>query len=280
MSALNVLGLHYRNTKNIGDRNCHPLDYVNLVSESCEVNIVKADVRSIPDDFFPDVVVFGGGAIAPHSSEINTRFPQAIKIAWGIGHTTGNKEIIKEGAHKKYQEGFSLYGTRDYKTGGEYTPCSSCLSNLFDYPRDPTEKVVVYGHAGKMPLKDYAERHGLPYMDNTQHKEGLSGVVRHLSRGEKIITSSYHGAFWSSLLGRKVSMIPFGSKFYNLKHVPFIAESFEEALGSNQESMSSNILEDYRAHVYGFQNKFLDLVKQALAVDSLEFEKKYIEDIM
>jgi len=280
MKTIKVLGVHYRNSKNIGDRNCHPLDYIEFESDEAQFEIVKCDVRAIPDNCDGvDIVVFGGGAIANHGPALLSRFPDALMIAWGIGYTTGVKDNMKLGAHEKYLKGFSLYGSRDFGVSSTYVPCSSCLSSLFDNVPAPVRDVVLYGHAGKWPLREEAENYGFRYMDNTQHKFGLRGVIEHLSSGETIITSSYHGAYWASLLGRKVCMLPFGSKFYNLKNRPPISASVEEAL-KRADYLPGNTLKDYREETNSFQVKLIELIKTRFCLSNVSIIKKAVEDIM
>ena len=48
----------------------------------------------------------------------------------------------------------------------------------------------------------------------------MEKVLDFLGSGETVLTSSYHGVYWATLLGRKVLAFPFSSKFYTLKHKP------------------------------------------------------------
>lgn len=275
--SLVVLGLHYRETKNIGDRNCHPLDYLDIKSLNHKVSVIKCDVRNIPDDVNPDIVVFGGGAIANHADKIRKRFPDSFKVAWGIGFTTNKKEALPENVHEKFSEDFHVYGSRDYNTNTLYTPCASCLSELFDEQYPKTSKVAVYGHAGKLPLREEADSYGFQYMDNTQHKHGLKGIIQHLGTADIVVTNSYHGAYWSSLLDVRVSMIPFGSKFFNLKYIPAYSDSFEMALAKAENNVG--LKEKYREHVWEFA-KHVSEECSSFFDDQIWFEKKSAETIM
>ncbi|MGM8930659.1 glycosyltransferase family protein [Salinicola halophyticus] len=284
MREITVLGLHYRNTKNIGDRNCHALDYVTFDSDQATFRVIKADVRELPAELppgieAPDIVVFGGGAIADHAPRVAQAYPEALKIAWGLGYTTGKRAALPVGTHQRFRKDFDLYGVRDIGVDESYTPCPSCLSDLFDAEYPITHDVVVYGHAGKWPLKEDARLHGYPYLDNTDHKQGLKGVIEHLASGETIVTSSYHGAFWASLLGRKVCMLPFGSKFYHLKHLPTEAASFAEAVAVASQ-MEASILSDYRLDTLTFQRAVCRLVEQRLGVPNVTLKTLSPQDIM
>lgn len=226
--GVTVLGVHYRDTKNIGDRYCHPLDYVSY-ERSMDDSTIRCDVRHLPDNVDPDVVVIGGGAIARHCPELKSIYPNAVHIAWGIGITRADLTQVNASTHEKFASGYSLYGCRDYRAMNSYVPCASCLHPIFDTDFDVMHDVVVYGHAGKKPLKDEADRLGLPYMENND-ASGFEGVIRFLASGKTVVTSSYHGAYWAALLDKKVSVIPFGSKFYSLRNLPPLVENISEGI--------------------------------------------------
>jgi hypothetical protein len=103
------------------------------------------------------------------------------------------------------------------------------MSPIFDENFTIKNDVVIYGHSDVRPLKDEAEKLGLPYLDNTT-PTGLREVLEFLASGNTVITSSYHGAYWATLLGRRVAMLPFGTKFYSLKHRPPVADNIPSGL--------------------------------------------------
>lgn len=257
MSDLTILGLHIRETKNIGDASCHPLDYIDIRTDKTDRQI-SADMRRPPEDVRPDVVVLGGGAIAYQAPKIAALYPKALLVGWGIGFSKRVLEPVVNDDHANLKNGFALWGSRDFGTGLDYAPCASCMNPLFDDIAPPVHKAVVYGHAGARPLKDEAVALGLPYFDNTS-KGGLEAALRHLGSGEIVITSSYHGAYWSTLLGRKVAMIPFGSKFFSLKHRPPAVETV--AAGLKAAKPLKNALADCRADSLRFAARVRQVVR-------------------
>ena len=54
----------------------------------------------------------------------------------------------------------------------------------------------------------------------TNEHADMETILDFLGSGETILTSSFHGAYWGTLLGRKVLAFPFSSKFFTLKHRP------------------------------------------------------------
>lgn len=57
-----ILGIHFRNTPNVGDRVCCPLDYFDL-SDNNRHSVHIADLNDYCDPADWDVVILGGGAL-------------------------------------------------------------------------------------------------------------------------------------------------------------------------------------------------------------------------
>ena len=54
---------------------------------------------------------------------------------------------------------------------------------------------------------------------------GLAMTEQFVGSGAKVVTNSYHGAYWAMLLGRKVVLAaPYSSKFHHYRHPPEISE--------------------------------------------------------
>lgn len=200
---MRILGLHIRESRNAGDRWSSPLDY--LTFHGCEV--VKGDMRA-PPDVRPDVVVYGGGSIV--TSPDFRRWPGALMIAWGVGHHERVRpwDDLMRAAHATASEICDLYFPRDGVGSFEQVPCASCLHPVFDDCPDPVHAVVRYSAARRITVDDPSDA---PHMTNEDGD--IERAVRFLASGETVVTSSYHGAYWASLLGRKVKIVPWGSKF-------------------------------------------------------------------
>jgi exopolysaccharide biosynthesis predicted pyruvyltransferase EpsI len=68
-------------------------------------------------------------------------------------------------------------------------------------------EMVVYEH------KDFPIPADFPKLNN---RAELEDVVQLLGGAEYVLTNSYHGLYWSVLLGRKVILYkPFSSRFFN-----------------------------------------------------------------
>lgn len=220
-----IVNFYVIDDHNIGDRLSAPLEYFEFPG----FETIKVDIRKI-DDFIKayqnkltlyDRIVFiigGGGLLFNRFLEsfqkLKSICPKASLIAWGIGqqiYLNQNRPIPKEFPYGDYLEGFDKVGIRDYEQGYSWIPCASCLNPLFDLNREIKHEFVVFSHK-----KFQIHINGLPRITNDSLS--FQDVLDFLGSGETILTSSYHGAYWGTLLGRKVLAFPFSSKFYTLKH--------------------------------------------------------------
>lgn len=198
---------HFSGTKNVGDRVCAPYLYFDFP---------KADIfdlrSSMPDR---DVMIYGGGALRNELGKQHELFPNSLKIAWGVGDTVHGAT-----APRPIADGFELYGSRDWNhSGAIYVPCPSCMSPLFDQKRRAEHEAVLFVNADPAINHRYpVSIDGLPTMAN---ETDFETVVRFLASGEIVVTNSYHGAYWATLLGRRVILCrPYSSKFFCYRFQP------------------------------------------------------------
>jgi hypothetical protein len=130
---------------------------------------------------------------------------------------------------------FDLLGIRDdYKElrsvvkNVSWVPCASCMHKAFDVQYNIETEVVFFSHS-TLPLNIV---HGMPqetwnYPHLMNDESDFNKVIRHLASGEVIVTNSYHGAYWGTLLGRKVIAFPWCSKFWGFRHKPVLCKPQE-----------------------------------------------------
>ena len=168
-----------------------------------------------------DTVIYGGGALVNslHKHKPNQMVGARRRIAWGVGSTRHGQSTPRE-----LPNGFDLIGSRDIRTG-VYTPCASCMSELFNRQVSPKHEIVVYlNNDPRIPKPTDIE--GLPLAGNwiPPHENPdifFAQTIDYLASGNTVLTNSYHGAFWATLLGRKVVVAPaYSSKLLNLKFPP------------------------------------------------------------
>ncbi len=214
---MKTLGLHIRNTKNAGDAASCPLDYFEFP------DAVVADMRTAPG-CEPDLVIYGGGSITASPDFHSWKCPV---IAWGVGHHV-RAEPWADAMRTEHERASGLcakYFPRDDVDGFEVVPCASCMHPIFDERIEPRHAVVCYSAARRVNVA----RGKLPHMTNEDGD--IEDAVRFLASGKTVITSSYHGAYWARLLGRKVEIVPWGSKFFYLPSL-----SLEQCRDANRKA--------------------------------------------
>lgn len=231
-----VSNYHRRRTNNIGDLLCAPALWFPELAEATREEIVGLNHFDNPEPDArrawkervaeADLLIVGGGGLL----EIDffrkglqyladNRKPESHLVLWGAGHNSweiGDWRKFKQGlALDEY--GFDLVGVRDVDCGYDWVPCASCMAPALNEAAEPTFEVVMYAHAGTISNPKLAGRLpvGIPLLDNSAPFEK---VIPFLASGDLVLTDSFHGMYWATLLGRRVIAFPSSSKFYSVKH--------------------------------------------------------------
>jgi hypothetical protein len=230
---LKLVACHIAGSRNVGDAVCSPANYFDFGS--------PVEVVRLRDAIPPcDAVIFGGGAIGNNIGKRAAAAAARVRIAWGLGETRHDGTLAGPAP-----SGFDLFGSRDDgQAGADWVPCASCMSDLFDVRRDVRHEVVLYFNR-RRPRPSIA---GIPTMDN---EAGFEGAVGFLASGAVVVTNSYHGAYWATLLGRAVVIVDvYSSKLRQFRHRPAYADSenWQSALddvprypGALAETRSANV---------------------------------------
>lgn len=273
-ARLTVFAIHHLSNQNIGDRYCTPWIYFRDVLGSDvvfrEVATTDPWVRHLHNSF---VLLGGGGLLHPYPwNEVILplyRNGNAL-IAWGIGHHNDGihahrgkiMQDWKESESRYLQEYplhvFDLAGLRDWGVGPVYCPCSTCMHPAFDIPRLPRRDIVLYEHAALEPMA----LDGFPRMSNVGNAS-MEAVLDFLGSSELVITNSYHGAYWATLLGRKVLIYePWCTKFDLMKypHLFCTRNTWRECTASARAYTGT--LEECRAENRLFASAVRDLLMQ------------------
>jgi hypothetical protein len=215
-----LVNYHVVDDKNIGDLMSSPLRYFDFPGFECEAR----DIRNILD--YSDIqssqnIILGGGGLLferflPNIKILQSAPQVGTRILWGAGQQLyGSKKDLEfqQFNYSVYTDGFHLVGVRDVGLEKPWVPCVSCMHPSFDKVREPRHPYVIFSHK-----KFQISLPGIPRMTNEQ--ADMETILDFLGSGETILTSSFHGAYWGTLLGRKVLAFPFSSKFLTLKHQP------------------------------------------------------------
>ena len=206
-----IYNLYLKNSRNIGDAICSPLDYFGF---PCEVKKVAADdydPAELKDKF---IIYGGGGLIHLPSPDYNHGVMQYLEeicdlspwlVSWGVGHNVHGADKIEY--PESFVNRFKMHGVRDYGQSLNWVPCASCMNKLFHNRYEIKHDRVAVGH-GEFPGD-------VPSMNHVGADPEI--LIPFIASGEFVYTNSYHGAYWAMLLGRRVHLIePRSSKFYGL----------------------------------------------------------------
>ena len=143
------------------------------------------------------------------------------RIIWGAGHN-GNYEKKFKGSleYPKWLRNFDLVGVRDYGQEHEWTPCASCMHPALREKHIIKHPVIWFEHKKQLIKSTEFGSDPIPRFVNSG--DNIAETIRILGSADTIITNSYHGAYWGTLLGRKVIVVEaWSSKFNAMKHQPY-----------------------------------------------------------
>jgi hypothetical protein len=209
---------------NAGDINCSPLDYFSEFKKKflCYLHTIKNINYSLIHD--GDYVVIGGGGMldcsVQYQAEINRLLSMPVKVvSWGLGHNTHTEDCIFhcDLSRKIAYEKFFILGTRDWQYSEKemFVPCVSCMMPQLDKKSLCKRRIgVVEHHAIHIDEFDF---------DKISNSESVEVITDFIASSEIIITNSYHVAYWSILMERKVVVYkPFSNKFDFFKYKPVV----------------------------------------------------------
>jgi hypothetical protein len=203
----------------------NPGDYWSCPSHYFKFDIAEhVDINNIKNLKSSNKIIFGGGGLLGRitwDNSIRQLTENNDVILWGAGQNIyGQKKkgdmigVKVDSALPDYIDNFTSIGLRDYNLGYNWVPCVSCMHLAFDkvIKVKSTKKVIAVEHNKiKLRSKDYKTiNHAIA---PTQLEEFLLEIAQY----ECVLTNTYHGAYWSLLLGKKVILQPWSSKFNNLK---------------------------------------------------------------
>ncbi len=201
------------------------------------------------------------------------------KILWGCG--INNNELVNYDI--SFIDKATLSGARDYGVGDNiYVPDVSCMHNAFDKQYDIKNEKILYFEE-KDPLPDI----DLPKMSNIE-PQTLEEALEFIGSGDIVITNSFYGAYWGTLLGRKVIVLDgLKIKFLSFKYSPIICldnkniEQYYALCKSYPEALedSRNINKEYFNKVKNIINILLDIPEKRENLKNKLFKYKNINKI-
>ena len=268
--------LHHHDRVNVGDVLSGPYHYFDLGAYeklSWDVEILKKGVANVQ---YGDNVIMGGGIFfAEKKPNLETLVKKANNfIGWGIG-------MDPRMDLSKFSDKFSLLGTRERKSDliDEerifYVPCVSCMQDAFapkagrfgeDVEEESKFDVALHTNGG-FNEKDVVRKFHKLEAYRTKTTSDFPKTIENLRQADCVVTNSYHGAYWGSLLGKKVvclnTEVPkWGGLHDNVKFTT--VDNVDEAI-SSAEAIPASYLDDCRHRNVDFFQR----VKSALEHNSV-----------
>jgi hypothetical protein len=239
--------IHFCSTTNTGETFCAPYHYFPF--DDPEIFDLRKPVPS------REVMIYGGGALGYELVEQGQLHPDSLKIAWGVGISRHGETLPG-----RAPDGFSLFGSREWgQENSIYVPCVSCMSPLFDVKYEIKTPAVFFANDDPWIQNQYPAR--IPELPTLINAAPLEEIIAFLASGETVITNSYHGAYWGTLLGRKVVLYkPYSSKFFSYQFQPAIAENDDWQSAIVNAPTYPHALAESRAATM----KFVDLVSELI----------------
>jgi hypothetical protein len=158
------------------------------------------------------------------------------RIIWGAGH---NRQLDRKNKGFDWPDWlvqFDKIGIRDYGQDLNWVPCASCMHSAFDQDYKIKNPVVWFEHK-KGLVKDFGDD---PIPRFTNSGNNMAQTIELLGSAETILTNSYHGAYWGTLLRRRVIVVSaWSTKFMSMRYAPaFIQE------GADWKEVETKIYED------------------------------------
>jgi hypothetical protein len=148
-----------------------------------------------------------------------------FKAIWGAGHNSKDINPKKGINYPSYLLKYNAVGIRDYGTGYNWVPCASCMHDALTKEYEIKNDVVWFEHK-KQLVKDFGNDSIPRYINSGNNVEH---TIELLGSANIILTNSYHGAYWGTLLGKRVVVVDeWSTKFKLLKHQPYFLDKKQD----------------------------------------------------
>lgn len=241
---------------NVGDDNCSPIQFLDFQPfETSKINFLpfRQDSKSCRSDKNPDdIFVVGGGFFDLKHFKYFSHARKIVFWGGGIRNIRNNKRLFSGKRKPLPNLKKTLYGVRDCGHADEWVPCVSCMSPLFDKPAAVMNEYVIFQH--------HRQDIDLPFPKMRNTGVTFEESIAFLSSADSVITNSYHGAYWSLLLGKKVFLMnEINDKTRTFKWSPTHC-SGEEWKNKGNSVTYPGALQEARDANLGFKEKVMDFI--------------------
>lgn len=246
---------------NLGDMASCPLNYFRFGENGRERRTMHLHVRNDEKKARAWPTIIGGGGLFKRNNERSMRHwhkTASKTVVWGAGLNDNDGRLQDYGAEWRNGKRL-LMGVRDNLTADpEWVPCASCMHPLFEEFRD------------QMKYREWAFYEGWETINGLSPAGRLScwglhnmrQAIEFLASTSVVVTASYHGAYWATLLGCKVAVIPENdaAKFFHLRWPVPIGHTSHDLI--KKAVAHPNALQEARERTTAYANRvaeFLDM---------------------
>ena len=176
-----------------------------------------------------------------------------LRYVWGAGHNSPDDVEFTKIRWPKVLSRYRHVGIRDYSETSRFAwaPCASCMHPALTKTYAVKNDVIWFEHKKQM-IKDFGND-PIPRFINSGNN--IEQTIELLGSANIILTNSYHGAYWGTLLKKRVIVVGGGwsSKFKFFKHQPTILGKKEEWQHYRETApVYENALDECRAATQAF----------------------------
>lgn len=171
--------------------------------------------KSVRDEFFSKL----NPLVNEYVEKLESK--KSPRILWGAGHNGEYQKKLKGTLeYPSWIRNFNLIGVRDYAQEFIWAPCASCMHPALRKNYVIKNDVIWFEHKKQLIKSTEFDKDPIPRFINSG--ANIEQTIELLGSANTIITNSYHGAYWGTLLGKKVIVVDaWSSKFNALKHKPY-----------------------------------------------------------
>lgn len=175
----------------------------------------------------------------------------APRFVWGAG--INSEDDIKDLVEIKWPKALANYrlvGIRDYGNSSKFpwVPCASCMHQAFDKKYQIKNDIIFFEHKKQLIKATEFGSDSIPRFVNSGGN--IEQTIELLGSANTILTNSYHGAYWGTLLGKRVIVIggAWSNKFNFLRHkVPIVGKKEDWRTYINHDKIYPAALEECRS---------------------------------
>lgn len=244
-----ILCVNRIDPSNLGDWFSAPQRYFGFLTHSKKQDIrslTRIDLKKI-ESTNGTIIIGGGGLLG--KTEFSTQMDRILQlkagkvVLWGLGFNDRSLEVRNKSI--RFEKDRLLVGLRDVSSGYGWVPCASCMLPDLGLKYSVQHEAVVYHHAWHTKESRLKQLSQFPTMSNSSTTD-ISKILRFLGSGETVVTNSYHGVYWATLMGRRAIVFdPPSVKFQTFRHEPaFLGDNLSSSLKS--ACVYPNALEECR----------------------------------